>query len=146
MRNVYTLEPTAGAASHPHARRLRELERLGLATPEAPDRWKVSPNLVQELPERQHGAPFRHRLLVRKEPLSLQDQVRYPGPVWLDRIETGSFARYGFGVEVKRAVERWIRPIIRGAGARTPDPRSLRNRVLHLRYCWACHRYGRAAA
>jgi len=118
---VYTWEPTAGSASHSHVRRLRELERLGLATPETPHRWKVSPNLVQQLTERQRGAPVRHRLLVRKEPLSLQDQVRHPGPVWLDRVETGSMARYGFGTEVRRAVER-RREALRRLGVEPDDP------------------------
>src|ERR1019366_8769547 len=73
---VYTLERTGGAAPHPHERRLRELERLGLVIPEAPDRWQVPPNLLQELAERQRDAPVRHRLVVRKEPLSLPAQVR----------------------------------------------------------------------
>src|SRR5580658_4636532 len=118
---VYTLEPSAAPASHPHVRRLRELERLGLATPDAPDRWKVSPNLVQQLTERQRSAPVRHRLFVRKEPLSFQDQVRHPGPVWLDRVEAVSLARYGFGAEVRRAVEQ-RRETLRRLGVEPDDP------------------------
>src|SRR5580658_423810 len=130
---VYTLEPTAGAASHPHERRLQQLERLGLATPEGPRRWKVSPDLLQKLAERQRDAPVRHRLLFRKEPLSLQAQVRHPGPVWLDRVETGSLAPYGFGAELKGAVEQ-RREALRRLGVQADDPnRSAKLRELEQR-------------
>jgi type IV secretory pathway VirD2 relaxase len=130
---VYTLEPATGAASHPHERRLRELERLGLATPEAPHRWKVSPNLLQELTERQRDTPARHRLLVHKEPLSLQAQVRHPGPVWLDRVKTDSLAPYGLGAELRRAVEQ-RREALRQLGVQPDDPnRSAKLRALELR-------------
>jgi len=81
----------------------------------------VSPDLVRELAERQRNAPVRHRLFVRKEPLSLEAQVRHPGPVWLDRVETGSLARYGFGTEVKRAVEQ-RREALRRLGVEPDDP------------------------
>jgi type IV secretory pathway VirD2 relaxase len=125
---VYTLERTADGASHPHERRLRELERLGLATPEAPHRWKVSPNLLRELAERQPDTPVRHRLLLHKEPLSLQAQVRHPGPVWLDRVKTGSLAPYGFGAELRRAVEQ-RREALHRLGVQPDDP----NRATTLR-------------
>jgi hypothetical protein len=118
---IYTLERTEGTAPHPHQRRLRELERLGLVTPEAPDRWKVPPNLLQQLAERQRGAPVRHRLVVRKEPLSLQGQVRHPGPVWLDRVKTDSLAPYGFGAELKGLVEH-RREALRRLGVQPDDP------------------------
>jgi type IV secretory pathway VirD2 relaxase len=138
---VYTAEATAGAPSHPHERRLRELERMGLATSEAPHRWKVSPNLLQELAERKGDAPVRHRLFVRKEPLSLQAQVRHPGPVWLDRVETGSLARYGFGAEVKRAAEQ-RREALRRLGVQPDDP----NRSAKLREAERCVLGGEIAA
>ncbi len=130
---VCTAEPTAGAAPHPDERRLRELERMGLAIPEAPHRWKVSHDLLQQLAGRQRDAPVRHRLFVRKEALSLQAQVRHPGPVWLDRVETGSLARYGFGAEVKRAVEQ-RRETLRRLGVQPDDPsRSAKLRELERR-------------
>ena len=130
---VYALERTPGAASHPHERRLRELERLGLATPEAPDRWRVSPNLLQELTERQRDAPARHRLLFHKEPLSLQAQVQHPGPVWLDRVKTDSLAPYGLGAELQRALEQ-RREALRQLGVQPDDPnRSAKLRALELR-------------
>ena len=125
---VYTAEPTAGTPSHPHERRLRELERMGLAIPEAPHRWKVSPDLLHELAERQRDAPVRHRLLFRKEPLSLEAQVRHPGPVWLDRVEAGSLARYGFGAELKGAIAQ-RREALRRLGVQPDDP----NRSTKLR-------------
>jgi type IV secretory pathway VirD2 relaxase len=130
---VYTLERTAGAAAPPLERRLRELERLGLATRAAPDRWKVSPDLLEALTERQRGLPVRHRLFVRKEPLSLPAQVRHPGPVWLDRIQTEAVAPYGFGAELKRAVEE-RREALRRLGVQPDDPnRSAKLRELERR-------------
>jgi hypothetical protein len=118
---VYTLERTASADPHPHERRLRELERLGFVTPEAPDRWKVPPNLLQEIAERQRDTPVRHRLVVHKEPLSLQAQIRHPGPVWLDRVKTDALAPYGFGAELKGAVEQ-RREALRRLGVQPDDP------------------------
>ena len=130
---VYALEPAAGAAAHRHERRLRELERLGLAAPEAPRRWKVSPTLLEQLAERQRGAPVRHRLLVRKEPLSLTAQVRHLGPVWLDRVEAGSLAPYGFGAELKAAIAQ-RRDALRRLGVQPDDPnRSAKLRDLERR-------------
>jgi len=103
---VYAGEPTMDGADHPHRRRLRELERIGLAAPVAPDRWSVSPNLLEELERRSREAPPRHRLIVRKEPLSVEQQVAHPGPVWLDRLRTDSLDRYGFGAELRDAIGR----------------------------------------
>ncbi len=77
---VYALEPAEGGDAHPQERRLRELERMGLASREASHRWKVSLDLLQRLAERQRDAPVRRRLFVRIEPLSLEAQVRHPGP------------------------------------------------------------------
>jgi hypothetical protein len=93
---------------------------MGLAIPEAPHRWKVAPDLLQQLAERQRHATVRHRLFIRKEPLSVQAQVRHPGPVWLDRVETGSLARCGFGAEVRRAVEQ-RREALRRLGVEPDD-------------------------
>jgi type IV secretory pathway VirD2 relaxase len=118
---VCILERTAGTQSHPHERRLRELERLGLAAQAAPGRWKVSPHLVQELERRHRDAPARHRLLLHKQPLSLQGQVRHPGPVWLDRIKVEPLAPYGFGAEVRRAVQA-RREVLRQLGVQPDDP------------------------
>jgi hypothetical protein len=105
---MYTLEQAAGGASRAHERRLRELERFGLATPAAPGQWKVSPDLLESLAERQRDVPVRHRLFLRKEPLSLQAQVHHPGPVWLDRVQPEALAPHGFGADVKRAVEQRV--------------------------------------
>ncbi|MGH7438309.1 MAG: DUF3363 domain-containing protein [Polyangiaceae bacterium] len=130
---VYTLERTAGGASPAHERRLRELERLGLATPAAPGHWKVSPNLLESLAERHRDLPVRHRLLLRKEPLSLQAQVGHRGPVWLDRVQTEALAPYGFGADVKRVAEQRSEAL-RRLGVQPEDPnRSARLRELERR-------------
>ncbi len=69
------------------ASRLRELERLGLATSAGPHAWTLPADLLDQLEARHRAAPPKHRLFIRKEPLLLADQTRYLGPVWLDRVE-----------------------------------------------------------
>jgi type IV secretory pathway VirD2 relaxase len=119
---VYVLEPKADGAADPHARRLRDFERLGLATSEGPNRWSVSANVIEQLEERGRAAPPRHRLLFHKQPLSLEEQVRHRGPVWLDGIKPESLAPVGFGAEVGRALgER--REMLRLLGIPPEDPR-----------------------
>jgi type IV secretory pathway VirD2 relaxase len=105
-QDVYELEPAAGDAvtSERAQRRLQQLERLGVVTAIAPNRWAVPPNLVELIEQRAGRSPARHRVVWRKEPLSLAEQVNYPGPVWLDRIDSQSLAPYGLGAEVRRAV------------------------------------------
>jgi hypothetical protein len=107
---------------------LRELERLGLARLEAPDRWRVSPMLLEELTKRSREAPARHRLFLRKEPLSLRAQVRHPGPTWLDRVTTDALAPYGLGAELKGVLEQ-RREALRRLGVQPDNP----NRFARLR-------------
>ncbi len=130
---VYALEPAVGGAAHPHERRLRELERLGLVAQEGPRRWKVSPTLLEDLAEQHRDRPVRHRVLLRKQPLSLRDQVRHPGPVWLDRVKTDGLAPHGLGAEVRRALaER--REGLRRLSVEPDDPnRSAKLRELERR-------------
>ncbi len=118
---VYAVPLTADRASHSHARRLHELARLGLVVAEAPHRWNVPPDLLDRLEERHRTAAPRYRLVVRKETLSLEQQVRHPGDVWLDRIEADSMSPYGFGAEVRRAQEQ-RREVLRALGVRPDDP------------------------
>jgi hypothetical protein len=68
--DVYTLDRTADNAPHPAERRPRELERLGLATPEPAHRWKVSPNLLQELVERQCAQRSGNSRLIHSEQIA----------------------------------------------------------------------------
>jgi type IV secretory pathway VirD2 relaxase len=110
------------------ARRLRELERLGLASADGANRWRVSPNLTDELERRATELPPRHRLLVHKEPRALENQVGHEGPVWLDRIKVAALAPHGFGAEVRRAIER-RREVLLKLGIQPDDP----NRMAKLR-------------
>jgi type IV secretory pathway VirD2 relaxase len=100
----YAPEPAPDGAPHPHARRLLQLEREGLAIPEAAERWRIAPNLLQELEARHQRAPARYELLVRKEP-SLEQQVRHPGPTVLDMLKADPLSPTRFGADVKRALE-----------------------------------------
>jgi hypothetical protein len=69
-------------------------------------------------------------LLVHKEPRALENQVGHQGPVWLDRVKVASLAPYGFGAEVRRAVER-RHDVMRKLGIRPDDPdRSVKLRNL----------------
>jgi hypothetical protein len=118
---IFAVDRPGDADAHPLSRRLRDLERLGLVTSDAPGRWKVPPDLLERLAERGRDAPPRYRLVVRQEPLSLEEQVRHRGPVWLDRVDTQSLARYGFGADVREAiVER--RESLRQLGIGPDDP------------------------
>ena len=110
------------------ARRMRDLEGFGLAKPAGTSRWTVSPDLLDQLERRYRQTPVRHRLRMRKEPLSVEAQTRHPGPVWLDQINTESLAPYGLGAEVRRAVEK-RREALRSVGITDDDP----NRVPKLR-------------
>jgi hypothetical protein len=64
----------------------------------------VAPDLLYRLAERALDAPPRYRLVVRKEPLSLKEQVFHRGPVWLDGVEPKTLARWGLGADVRQAV------------------------------------------
>ena len=125
---VFAVEPSTGGDAQVLMRRLRDLERAGLVAAEGPARWKVPPDLVDRLAERGRNAPPRHRLVVRKEPLSLKEQVVHRGPVWLDRLKTETLARWGLGADVRQAVaER--REALRRLGIGPDDP----DRVAKLR-------------
>jgi type IV secretory pathway VirD2 relaxase len=108
------------ATSRVAGRRLRELERLGLVMPAGPNRWSLPRDLLERLEAQHRAAPVRHRLVLRKEPLPLADQTRYPGPVWLDRIDPASMAPYGFGADLRDAL-RVRRDVLRRLGV-APGP------------------------
>jgi uncharacterized protein DUF3363 len=70
--------------------------------------------------ERDARAP-KHRVVLRKDPLGLDDQVGHRGPVWLDRARAQSLAPYGFGVEVRKALDRRD-AVLRSLGIDPADP------------------------
>jgi type IV secretory pathway VirD2 relaxase len=128
-RGLYTLGPTVGEATTARAtRRLAELERQGLVARQGPNRWSVPPDLLERLEERGRATPTRHRLEVRKLALPLEAQVAQRGPVWLDGVDRGALAPYGFGAEVARALEK-RREMLRDVGIAAEDP----HRVAKLR-------------
>jgi type IV secretory pathway VirD2 relaxase len=125
---VFALDPAVDGDAHPLGRRLQSLERLGLVAADGPGRWRVPPDLLERLAERGRDAPPRYRLVVRKEPLSLKEQIRRQGPVWLDRVEVPTLARWGLGAEVRQAVAQ-RHEALRQLGVQPDDP----NRVAKLR-------------
>ena len=125
---VFAIDASAGSDAQGLARRVRDLERAGLVAADGPARWKVPPDLLDRLAERARDAPTRYRLVVRKEPLSLTEQVVHRGPVWLDRLETKTLAYWGLGADLRQAVDG-RREVLRGLGVGPDDP----DRVAKLR-------------
>jgi type IV secretory pathway VirD2 relaxase len=72
-------------------------------------------------PARDAGAPRQEHVVVRSEALTLEEQVRYRGPVPLDRLARQPLAPYGFGAEVRRAAEERA-AVLRALGIEPDDP------------------------
>ena len=121
-RGRFVLSPRAPPEEKERAtRRLQHLERLGLVRPLSPGQWTVPADLIARLEQRHRTEPQRHRLFIDKQPLSLEAQARYPGPVWLDRAADSGLAPFGFGGEVLRALEQ-RRETLRELGIAPGDP------------------------
>jgi len=103
--------------------RLRELTKMGLARPDGTDRWRVPTDLIAQLEARDARAP-RYRVDLRKDPLRLDEQVTYRGPVWLDTVRGRPLVLYGFGAEVLQALDRRD-AFLRTLGIDPVDPRRL---------------------
>jgi type IV secretory pathway VirD2 relaxase len=120
---VYALERAGDDGDRAHAaRRLRELEREGLVSSQGPDRWAVPADLIQRLESRPRTEAPRERLWLKKLPLSLDQMPGHRGPVWLDQVEEAPAARWGFGADVRRALEQ-RRDSLRALGIAHDDPR-----------------------
>jgi hypothetical protein len=68
--------------------------------------------------------PPRFQLSVEQAPLTLDDQVRHQGPVWLDTVDRATLAEQGLGAEVVVALER-RQQALRALGVRADDPERL---------------------
>jgi type IV secretory pathway VirD2 relaxase len=102
-------------------RRLRELEREGLSVPHGVGRWRVPIDLVARLESRPRAEVPRERLWVEKLPLSLDAMTRHRDPVWLDGVDRVPLAGWGFGADVRLAIER-RREVLRELGIKPDDP------------------------
>ena len=98
-----------------NVRRLERLAKFGLAERQLGGRWKIPVDLVKRLEERQAARPPEIR--VSKVGPSLEAQVKYEGPTWLDRVRVdgGGVARHGFGAELAQA-KRARAEFLRGLG------------------------------
>ncbi|HXX68678.1 MAG TPA: DUF3363 domain-containing protein [Polyangiaceae bacterium] len=105
------------------ARRLRELERMGLVAsrPSASGQWTVPPDLLEQIEKRHREAPARYRVSLEAMPLGLDEQVGRRGPVWLDTLDTARVATRGFGAEVLAALAR-RHQVLRELGIAPDDP------------------------
>jgi type IV secretory pathway VirD2 relaxase len=118
---VYELAGNAeGQDARFAARRLRELERVGLVTSPEPGRWVVPSDLLDQLQKQHREAPARYRVSLAM-PLALDAQVVRRGPVWLDTIDAGRLGTKGFGADVLAALER-RREVLRELGIAPDDP------------------------
>jgi type IV secretory pathway VirD2 relaxase len=122
-RGVYELAGDADRrdVARRAARRLRELERVGLVASQAPGQWTVASDLLVQLETRHREAPARYRVLLEPLPLALDAQVGRRGPVWLDTLDVARLATKGFGAEVLAALER-RRQALRELGIAPDDP------------------------
>jgi hypothetical protein len=117
---IYALEP----ASEDHdraARRLPELERDGLVSAQGPSRWIVPANLLERLESRLRTEPVRERVWLEKLPLSLDATPGHRGPVWLDQVDAATLAPWGFGADVRHALDQ-RRDALRAFGMDPDDP------------------------
>ena len=108
------IETASGIGYHvPLDARAAETLRVGdlVAMASRPDR------VVPESP----GTPPRHRVVLRKEALGLDDQVGHRGPVLLDRLGSRPLAPYGFGSDVRVARQRRTE-VLRQLGIDPADP------------------------
>ena len=120
---VYALDPGSEEQDRASAtRRLRELEGEGLVAAQGPDRWTIPADLIARLESRQRAEPPRERLWMQKLPLSLDATPGQRGPVWLDQVNGAALAPWGFGAEVRRAVDQ-RRDALRALGIAPDDPR-----------------------
>jgi type IV secretory pathway VirD2 relaxase len=103
------------------ARRLRELEHVGLVTSPEPGRWVVPSDLLDQIQKRHREAPARYRVSLEATPLALDAQVGWRGPVWLDTLDAGRLTTKGFGADVLAALER-RREVLRELGIAPDDP------------------------
>jgi type IV secretory pathway VirD2 relaxase len=120
---VYALDRAAEERDRaPAARRVRDLEREGFVSAKGPDRWTVPANMIERLENRPRTEPARERLWLQKLPLSLDETPGHRGPVWLDQVDEVSLAPWGFGAEVRRALDA-RRDTLRALGIASEDPR-----------------------
>jgi hypothetical protein len=132
---IYELASVGGGqgAGPAASRRLRELERMGVVSSEAPGQWKVPSDLVAQLEKHAREAPGRYRLSMEALPLSLDAQVPREGPVWLDTLDPTRLATKGFGAEVRAAYERRRRALEELGIARDDPERQAKIRDLERR-------------
>jgi hypothetical protein len=89
------------AMSEAVARRLRELEELGLA-PRIADGHRLRQDFLAVLERLDLEKPRAH-VGLRRHKLSLEGQVTYVGPTWLDQVETAGSSSFVAEVSALRA-------------------------------------------
>jgi hypothetical protein len=81
-----------------HDKRLRELEKLGLAYRRNDWRWSVGLEPRSKLRAKDKAEP-KARPVVERQRMTIREQIRHLGGVWLDRIRAEGLAPSGFGTQ-----------------------------------------------
>ena len=118
------VNPPAAAPNTPDLeRRLRQIERLGLAQREGEGGWRVRVALREALDRLDLERP-EHHVEVRTDPRPLDRQVTAHGPAWLDRVDPSALAPYGLGAELRPFLEQRAEQLRRW-GVQPDDPQRL---------------------
>jgi type IV secretory pathway VirD2 relaxase len=112
-----------GHSGAPLHRRLRQLQALGVAAPDGPGAWRIPVPIAEALERLDRERP-EHRLVVRPDRRSVEQQVRARGPVWLDGLQQEVLAPYGLGAELREALQQRA-GALRSLGIDPADPRKL---------------------
>lgn len=130
-KGLFDVEKLSELRQRPYARRLEQLERMGLADrvpAKGPRVWRVALDLTQRVAEttaeRQRGWQW---LSVRGVEQKLEEQQGYRGHVWLDRIsraERENLSSTGYGAQLRAALEQ-RHAYVRSVGL-DPDDTELR--------------------
>jgi type IV secretory pathway VirD2 relaxase len=103
---------SAAALVAGNVRRLERLERYRLGERMSEGRWRIPPDLLEQLAARERSHP-RARTRVEKVGPSLAAQIEESGPAWIDGVAAGEGrASWGFGDELTRAIQK-RQPVVR---------------------------------
>ena len=89
-----------------HEMRIKKLERFKLVSRNQDGTWTVPGGLIKSLEDRNNTNPVVKTILKSLSDLSVEEQVRYRGRVWIDRFienaDNAGLANHGFGADISR--------------------------------------------
>jgi len=118
---AYDVTALSEASRDAFVRRLEQLERMGLATREGHELWRLRSDFRAELAKGK-AQPYWQMLSLRSERQPLAEQPNYAGHVWLDRVRTAELGWAGFGRQLRNSLER-RHEYLRSIGLDPADPK-----------------------